>query len=83
MQADVVVERLKLHLETKDFWDWAIVFVSSNKGLNKAHITYLEWSLIKTAAAYKRCKLDNSVTPKEPRLIEFEKADTQSFSMRF
>ena len=78
-QADIVGERLKSHLETKDFWDRAIVFVSSNKGLNRAHITWLEWSLIKTAAAYKRCKLDNSVTPKEPRLIESEKADTAEF----
>ena len=78
-QADIVGERLKSHLETKDFWDRAIVFVSSNKGLNRAHITWLEWSLIKTAAAYKRCRLDNSVTPKEPRLIESEKADTAEF----
>ena len=39
----------------------------------------MEWSLIKTAAAYKRCKLDNSVTPREPRLIESEKVDTAEF----
>ena len=78
-QADVVGERLKSHLENKDFWDRAIIFVSSNKGLNRAHITWLEWSLIKTAAAYKRCKLDNSQNPKEPRLIESEKADTTEF----
>ncbi len=39
----------------------------------------MEWSLIKTAAAYKRCKLDNSQNPKEPRLIESEKADTTEF----
>ena len=78
-QADVVGGRLKSHLETKDFWDRAIIFVSSNKGLIRAHIIWLEWSLIKTAAAYKRYKLDNSVTPKEPRLIESEKADTAEF----
>ena len=78
-QADIVGERLKSHLETKDFWDRAIVFVSSNKGLNRAHITWLEWSLIKMAEAYKRCKCDNSQNPKEPRLIESEKADTAEF----
>ena len=78
-QADVVGERLKSHLETKDFWDRAIIFVSSNKGLNRAHITWLEWSLIKRAEAYKRCKCDNSQNPKEPRLIESEKADTAEF----
>ena len=78
-QADIVGERLKSRLETKDFWDRAIVFVSSNKGLNRAHITWLEWSLIKRAEAYKRCQCDNSQNPKEPRLIESEKADTAEF----
>ena len=39
----------------------------------------MEWSLIKRAEAYKRCKCDNSQNPKEPRLIESEKADTAEF----
>ena len=78
-QADVVGGRLRSHLETKDFWDRAIIFISSNRGLNRSHITWLEWSLVKIASDYKRCRLDNSVTPKEPRLIESEKADTAEF----
>ena len=35
--------------------------------------------MVKIASDYKRCRLDNSVTPKEPRLIEPEKADTAEF----
>ncbi len=35
--------------------------------------------MVKIASDYKRCRLDNSVTPKEPRLIESEKADTAEF----
>ena len=37
-QVDGVGERLKLHLETKEFWDRATDFVSSNKGFNRAYI---------------------------------------------
>mgnify|MGYP005664556093 CR=1 FL=1 len=35
--------------------------------------------MVKIASDYKRCRIDNSVTPKESRLIESEKADTAEF----
>lgn len=55
------------------------MFVSSNGGLNRAHITWLEWALIKQAKAMGRCELDNSTFPTEPVLTEYEKADTTEF----
>ncbi len=78
-QGDGVKSRIDSHERNKEFWDKALVFVSSNGGLNRAHITWLEWALIQQANIIGRCKLDNNVTPNEPILTESEKADTQEF----
>jgi len=78
-QGDGVYGRIDSHEKKKDFWDRALVFVSSNGGLNRAHITWLEWALIKKASDAGRCKLDNAVSPNEPVLTESEKADTRQF----
>jgi len=78
-QGDGVRGRIDSHEKNKEFWDKVLVFVSSNGGLNRAHITWLEWALIKRALSTNRCKLDNNATPTEPVLTESEKADTQEF----
>lgn len=78
-QGDGVKSRIDSHERNKEFWDKALVFVSSNGGLNRAHITWLEWALIQKANSIGRCKLDNNATPNEPILTESEKADTQEF----
>lgn len=78
-QGDGVKGRIESHYKKKMFWDKVLVFVSSNGGLNRAHITWLEWALIKRATEIGRCKLDNNATPTEPILTEYEKADTQEF----
>lgn len=78
-QGDGVGDRIDKHEKSKDFWDKVLVFVSSNAGLNRAHITWLEWALIRRAQEIGRCKLDNSATPSEPVLTESEKADTREF----
>lgn len=78
-QADGVRGRIESHYKEKDFWDQAIVFVSTGGGLNRAHVTWLEYALVKQAAATKRCLLDNGNAPQEPALTEAEKADTNGF----
>jgi hypothetical protein len=78
-QGDGVKNRIESHEKNKTFWDKVLVFVSSNGGLNRAHITWLEWALIQQAKNTGRCKLDNNATPNEPILTESEKADTQEF----
>lgn len=78
-QGGEVGERIKDHEKTKDFWDRAIVFVSSSNGLNRAHVTWLEHILIKYATEAKQCHPDNGNIPQEPALSEAEKADTQGF----
>lgn len=78
-QGDGVRNRIDSHEKNKEFWDKVLVFVSSNRGLNRAHITWLEWALIQRAQLMDRCKLDNNSTPTEPILTESEKADTKEF----
>lgn len=78
-QGDGVRPRIDKHIKGKLFWDRVLVFVSSSGGLNRAHITWIEWALIKYARTIGRCNLDNSANPLEPVLTESEKADTQEF----
>jgi hypothetical protein len=78
-QTDNVKARIESHDINKDFWDQAILFISANHGLNRAHTTWLEWELIQRALATRRCRLVNKAEPGEPNLIESEKADTRAF----
>jgi len=78
-QGDGVRARIESHHQNKDFWESAIVFVSTSNGLNRAHITWLEYALIKQALKAKRCRLDNGNAPQEPALTEAEKEDTKGF----
>lgn len=78
-QADGVGNRIESHVQKKDFWDWGIVFVSNSGGLNRAHVTWLEYALVQRAHEAKRCFLDNGNAPQEPAMTEAEKADTQGF----
>jgi hypothetical protein len=80
-QGDVVRNRIDSHVQNKDFWAKAVVFVSSatSGGLNRAHATWLEHVLINRAVKAKRSHLENGTEPLEPSLSEAEKADTQAF----
>jgi hypothetical protein len=80
-QGDVLRARLDSHVDKKDFWSKAVVFVSSasSGGLNRAHATWLEHALIRHATTAKRSHLENGTEPQEPQLSEAEKADTRAF----
>jgi len=78
-EGDPVRPRLDQHLRNKDFWTHAIVFTSKDHNLNKAHIQFLEASLIAKADASKRCLLDNGNTPTLPSLSPQDLADAELF----
>ena len=46
-EGDVIRNRIDSHYQTKDFWDRAIVFTAANNSLNKAHVRWLEYALVK------------------------------------
>ncbi len=78
-QGEEIRTRIDEHYGKKDFWDWCYAFVAAGNALNRAHITWLEHSLIQRAAIANRCHLDNATQPKEPGLSESERADTVGF----
>ncbi len=80
-QGDEIFNRIDSHYSdaAKDFWDWCYAFVSKGTALNRAHTTWLEHALIDKAEEAKQCNLDNSQHPKEPKLSEWERADTKGF----
>lgn len=78
-QGDEIGTRIESHFANKDFWDWGYAFVSKGSALNRAHTTWLEHALIDLARRAEQCHLDNGTRPKEPKLSEWERADTQGF----
>jgi len=78
-EGDPVKDRLNQHYSKKDFWDWAVFFVTKDNSLNKAHVQRMEWRLLDMAKDAKQCKLDNSNMPAPPSLSDADAADVDSF----
>lgn len=77
-QAENVAVRIDQHDKGKDFWDRAVVFVTTSK-MNSTHAKWLEYALIKRAVEANRCILENGNNPQEPRISEAERADMKVF----
>lgn len=78
-EAEDVLVRLNQHLSQKDFWNEAIVFISKDENLNKAHIKYLEYRLFDIARECKRYVLENGNTPTQSSISELDKAEMEEF----
>ncbi|HEX2254818.1 MAG TPA: GIY-YIG nuclease family protein [Thermoanaerobaculia bacterium] len=78
-EADPIRRRLEQHQSGKDFWTWAVVFVSKDGSLNKAHVSYLESHLLTLAKDSRRSHVDNVTGSNEPSLAEADEADAASF----
>jgi hypothetical protein len=78
-EADVLRERLRQHVAGKDFWTRFVAFTSTNEGLNKAHVRYLESQLLERAKTANQWVLDNGAAPSPPPLSEPDRADADWF----
>jgi len=76
-EAEVIRERLKQH-KTKEFWISAIVFVSKDENLTKAHVRYLENRVLAEAAQVGRCTLEQN-QPGGAKLPESDREDMEVF----
>ena len=76
-EAEVIRERLKQH-KTKEFWISAIVFVSKDENLTKAHVRYLENRVLTEAAQVGRCTLEQN-QPGGAKLPESDREDMEVF----
>ena len=79
-EAEVIRERLRQH-KTKEFWVSAIVFVSKDENLTKAHVRYLESRLLAEAAQVNRFALEQNQAGGS-RLPESDREDMEVFLSR-
>ena len=79
-EAEVIRERLKQH-KAKEFWISAIVFVSKDENLTKAHIRYLESRLLAEAAQVGRFTLEQNQATGS-KLPESDREDMEVFLTR-
>src|ERR1035441_1958513 len=79
-EAEIIRERLKQH-KTKEFWISAIVFVSKDENLSKAHVRYLESRLLAEAASVGRLGLDQNQAGGS-KLPESDREDMEVFLFR-
>jgi hypothetical protein len=78
-EAESILKRLNQQLTSKDFWNEAIIFISKDENLNKAHIKYLENRLHDIAKAANRYKVDNSIVPTQSSISESDRAEMEEF----
>jgi hypothetical protein len=76
-EAEVIRERLKQH-KNKEFWISAIVFVSKDENLTKAHVRYLENRLLAEATQVGRCTLEQNQAGGS-KLPESDREDMEVF----
>lgn len=79
-EAEIVRERLKQH-KAKEFWVSAIVFVSKDENLTKAHVRYLENRLLAEAAQVNRFTLEQNQAGGS-KLPESDREDMEVFLSR-
>lgn len=79
-EAEVIRDRLKQH-KSKEFWISAIVFVSKDDNLTKAHVKYLESRLLSDATNISRFALEQNQASGS-RLPESDRADMEVFLSR-
>ena len=79
-EAEIIRERLKQH-KTKEFWVAAIVFVSKDENLTKAHVRYLEGRLLMEATQVGRFVLEQNQAGGS-KLPESDREDMEVFLFR-
>ncbi|MCR9132386.1 MAG: GIY-YIG nuclease family protein [bacterium] len=78
-EAEGIYKRLNQHLSAKDFWNEALIFVSKDENLNKAHIKYLESRLHEIALKVNRYELENGNVPQRSNISEADQAEMEEF----
>ena len=78
-EAESILKRLNQQLVQKDFWYEAIVFISKDENLNKAHIKYLENRLHDIAKSANRYQVENSIIPTQSSISESDTAEMEEF----
>ncbi len=78
-EAENIIKRLLQHLNEKDYWNEAVIFISKDENLNKAHIKYLEHRFFQIAKEVDRFEIKNANTPSLPSISEPDQAEMEEF----
>jgi len=78
-EAENAYLRLVKHVSEKEFWNEAVVFISKDENLNKAHIKYLESRLFEIANMASRYEVQNSNIPTKSSISESDQAEMEEF----
>ena len=78
-EAENMQKRLKQHLNDTNYWNDAIVVISKDNNLNKAHVKYLENVFYTIAVDSNRAHVVNSNTPTKSSLSEYDEAMLEEF----
>lgn len=78
-EAETLNDRLRQHVQKKDWWDDAIVITTAGDALHKAHVKYLESRLVEIALSVGKALVENGNTPTRSSLNEAAAANMESF----
>jgi hypothetical protein len=72
-ESESVTERLTSHDRQKEFWNEVVIFTSKDENLTKAHVKFLEFTLLHLAKQSDRYMLENGNTPPQSGLPRADK----------
>lgn len=78
-ESENVYDRLRNHVDRKEFWNEAVLFTNKDENLTKAHAKYLESRLIQTANESSRYKIENGTAPPLPKLPRGDRDAMEEF----
>lgn len=78
-EAEYMLQRLKQHINEKEYWNDCIVVISKDNLLNKAHIKYLENVFYNFAKSSGRFTVINANTPTKSSVSEYDEAMLEEF----
>lgn len=79
-ESENVLERLMSHARDKDFWSEVVIFTSKDENLTKAHVKYLESTLVSLAKSADRYQLENANIPSASHLPRAERDAMEEFA---
>lgn len=78
-ESEEIQKRLRSHLDEKEFWNYAVVIISKDDNLNKAHLKYLESKMYDRAIGAKRYQVNNVNKPTRSAISEPDIAEMEEF----
>lgn len=74
------INRISEHSKTKDFWSYAIMFVTDNNSFDKLSIDYLEYYYINKIKKSQLYTLENTdLRNKEPNISQYDRPNLENF----